>query len=267
MFKSIAREICQLPNHVVAMFCAAPVLIYLDGLFVVAWPFRSGLVHWVLLALSAFCLAWLYADGAAPRGAWERERSERRRDALRATILIPVALIVCTAAIELIAPLQPAAHVETWDDGKSTLIYPELTGIGDVIALAAHVALTLAGLAIALLGLCAPACAALYGLRHCLRESWRAWRRCYFRLCGLCMLAWVALIPAVLLLLPLEAYWAAAALTNPGSARQMQLAIDFCNRIGPGNIALGGAGAAFVLGIVLWSFNRAVARIIEQPRG
>lgn len=267
MFKSIGREIRSIPGHVVALFFAAPALIYLDGIYVVAWSFRPGLAHWVLLALSACCLAWLYADGAAPRGPWEREHSNRRRDALQATILVLAALVVCAAAHELLAPFQPAAHVETWDAGKSTLTYPEVTGIGDAVALAAGIALSFANLAIMLLGLCAPACAAQHGLGRSMQESWRAWRRCYFRLCGLCMLAWIALIPAFVLALPLQVYWAAAGFGSPGHAAQIRLAIDLCNRVGPGNIALGGAAATLLFGIVLWSYSRAVARLIERPRG
>lgn len=267
MFKSIGREIRQLPNHVVALFFAAPAFIYLDGVYVVAWSFRPGLAHWVLLALSACCLAWLYADGAAPRGPWEREHSNRRRDALQATILILAALVVCAAAHELLAIFQPAAHVETWNAGKSTLTYPEVTGIGDAVALAAGIALSFANLAIMLLGLCAPACAAQHGLGRCMQESWRAWRRCYFRLCGLSMLAMAAASVAMLLFLPLQVYWAAAGFADPGSAAQMKLAIDLCNRIGAGNTALAGAAATLLFGIVLWSYSRAIARLIEQPRG
>lgn len=267
MFKSIGREIRQLPNHVVALFLAGPALIYLDTAHFVMYPVQPGFAHAVLLALDATCLAWLYADGAAPTGPWERRQSKRRRDALRATILISVALVLHAAARELIAPLQPAMHVETWDEGRSTLAYPEVTGIGDVIALAARIVLSVAGLALACIGVCAPACAARYGLRHCLRESWRAWRRCYFRLCGLSMLAMVALIPALLLFMPLADYRAAvrSAVDNPS---RWQVAIDLCNQIGVRNFALSAAAGMFLIGIAVWSYSRAVARLIEQqPRG
>ncbi len=271
MFRSIWREIRSIPGHVLALFLAAPAFVFVGAASVLRHPFAFSLSHAAYLVLATCCLAALFVDGAAPErlqpaGPWQRPYGERRRDALRVTVCVLVALILCGEAIDLLEPLQPATHLEIWDDGKSTLSYPEIAGIGDAIAFALKVALSLAGLVLTILGLCAPACAALHGWRRCGLEAWRAWRQHYFSLFALTFLGMLALIPAGFLISPQVEYWRAIGL-GTANAGSLRAAFDICNLFGPARIICGAAAATLLLGIVLWSYSRAIARLIERPRG
>ncbi|HNB28805.1 MAG TPA: hypothetical protein PLR41_17685 [Alphaproteobacteria bacterium] len=271
MFRSIWREVRSTPGHILALLLAAPAFVFVDAGHVLRHPFALSLSHVAYVVLAICCLVALFAEGAAPRqlhsaGPWQRPHGERRRDALRVTVCVLVALILCGEAIDLLEPLQPAMHVETWDDGKSTLSYPEITGIGDAIAFALKVALSLAGLVLTILGLCAPACAALHGWRRCGQEAWRAWRGHYFSLFALTFLGMLALIPAGFLIAPLVDYWRAIG-SGAVTAGSLRAAFDICNLFGPARIIYGAAAATLLLGIVLWSYSRAIARLIERPRG
>lgn len=270
MFRSIGREIRHLPNHVVALFVAAPVLIYLDAGHVVSHPIYPGFTHLALVGLTALCLMFLYADGSAPAGPWERGRSERRHDALRMAVLLLTAVMLCAVALQLLQPLLPPTHVETWSNGQGShgsLSYPEIDGVVDLAVVAATICMGVAAFALIVLAICAPACAALHGIRRGLPEAWRAWRRCYFRLFGLCVIAMLALLPSMALFSPLQAYWDAGGFFGAPDSLRLQLAVDICNRIGPHNIALGAGAATFLVGVIAWAFARAVARLIGQPRG
>lgn len=270
MFRSIWREIRSIPGHVLALFLAAPAFIFVDASHVLRHPFALSVSHVAYVVLAICCLVALFAEGAAPERSqpaspWQRPHGDRRRDALRVTVCVLVALILCSEAIDLLESLQPAMHVEIWDDGKSILSYPEITGIGEAIAFALKVALSLAGLVLTILGLCAPACAALHGWRRCGLEAWRAWRQHYFSLFAVTALGMAALVPAGFLVEPLVEYWRAIGL-GIASSGSLRAAFDICNLFGPARIIYGAAAATLLLGVVLWSYSRAVARLIERPR-
>lgn len=262
MFRSIGREIREIRVLAVALLCAATLFVYFDALRILAHPLVPGLAHPVLLGLAALCLAMLYADGAAPAdntagGPWPLSDRRRRRDALKASLLVFAVLAICAKPLGLFHFFQAESSL-----GSEVVPTAEADRAGDAAAPAGNFVFSIAILAIALLATCAPACAAIHGIRRALPESWRAWRHLYFPLFGAAALAMLALIPSAVLFQPVQAFWVAL-----GDPRHLQHAIDICNRVGPGNIAPRAATATLLLGVVLWIFSRAVARLIEQPPG
>jgi hypothetical protein len=267
MFRSIGRTILKLPVHVIVLLASLPVFVYVDAWHVVQNPFFVDVTHVALLAFATLCLIALFADGSAPAGT-------RTRPASFITLALALMFLLIALAADFIEPALPKTIIGTEEypnGGHASWSYPDFQSASDIAAFAGNAILTLATLATLVLGICGPACAALFGARRAIPESWRAFRRNYWRIGIGAVVSVFILAPVMILLVPLTAYWDALGFASEPQNLEMQakfqLAWEICNQIGPRSIAQSGAAAAFLFGAYLWGVGRLVARLLTKQSG
>lgn len=266
MFRSIWREIREVRVRAVVLLGAAVVLVYFDaGWLLAKSPSHSW--HAVALGFAALCLAALYADGAAPAdrmagGPWPLSDRRRRFDALKVSLLIFAAVAICGATLAWYQNPDSGFQVSAPTEGGPIVVYRPTSAAEDAMILAGRIARWVFALVVALSALTAPASAALHGFHRTIPEIWVAWRRRFIPLLIATALAALALTPSAMLLQPVEALWSAVS-----DDHYWQYAFDLCIRAGPSNMGRYAAAATLLLGIVLWSYGRAIARLIERSRG